>query len=122
MKFSLEEINSQYLVSSYEPGCLVVGKEAFRHSMLLMPERLKEGWPVDGMARLRAADLESLTIHTPVLILLGTGEKQIFPAPEVLAPLIRAGIGCEIMSTSAACRTYNVLLSEERQVLAALIV
>jgi len=55
-------------------------------------------------------------------MLIGTGTVQRFPDPVALRPLIEAGIGFEIMSTPAACRTYNILVAEDRQVVAALIV
>jgi uncharacterized protein len=55
-------------------------------------------------------------------VLLGTGATFIFPEPALLAPLRKAGIGVEVMDTAAACRTYNILLGEERNVVAALIV
>jgi hypothetical protein len=58
----------------------------------------------------------------PELILIGTGSKQRFPKPELLKSLILAKIGFEIMDSQAACRTYNILVSEGRQVLLALIV
>jgi uncharacterized protein len=58
----------------------------------------------------------------PELILIGTGSRQRFPAPELLKNLISAKIGFEIMDSQAACRTYNILVGEGRQVLLALIV
>jgi uncharacterized protein len=58
----------------------------------------------------------------PELILIGTGNKQRFPKPELLKSLILAKIGFEIMDSQAACRTYNILVGEGRQVLLALIV
>jgi uncharacterized protein len=58
----------------------------------------------------------------PELILIGTGNKQRFPSPELLKTLISAKIGFEIMDSQAACRTYNILVGEGRQVLLALIV
>jgi uncharacterized protein len=56
------------------------------------------------------------------IVLIGTGERLDFPQPSVLRPLIEAGIGFEVMDTPAACRTYNILMGEERKVAAALIV
>ncbi len=58
----------------------------------------------------------------PEIVLLGCGARFRFPSPAVLAPLYGAGIGVEVMDTRAACRTYNILLSEGRRVVAALIV
>jgi uncharacterized protein len=57
----------------------------------------------------------------PELLILGTGRRQRFPRAELLAPLAEAGIGWEVMDTGAACRTYNILMSEGRNVAAALL-
>ena len=54
-------------------------------------------------------------------MLLGTGARQRFPHPHLLKPLTEAGIGCESMTSQAACRTYNILMSEGRRVLAAIL-
>ena len=55
------------------------------------------------------------------MIVIGSGPKQEFPAPEVLGAVMSRGIGCEVMDTGAACRTYNILASEGRTVVAALL-
>jgi uncharacterized protein len=52
-------------------------------------------------------------------LLLGTGAVQVFPSVEVRRAFIDAGIGLDVMTTGAACRTYNVLLAEGRPVGAA---
>jgi uncharacterized protein len=58
----------------------------------------------------------------PEIVLVGSGRAFAFPDPSLLAPLYAAGIGVEVMDTRAACRTYNLLLGEGRNVIAALIV
>jgi uncharacterized protein len=58
----------------------------------------------------------------PEVVLIGTGQRQVFPAPAFGAQFLRAGIGFEVMDTGAACRTFNVLVSEQRLVVALLIV
>jgi uncharacterized protein len=58
----------------------------------------------------------------PELVLIGTGSRQRFPKPELLKALVQAKIGFEIMNSQAACRTYNILVGEGRQVVLALIV
>ena len=55
------------------------------------------------------------------IVLLGTGARLRFPHPEILKPLIQAGIGVEVMDVQAACRTYNILMAEERRIAAALL-
>jgi uncharacterized protein len=122
MKFSAEPIESPWFIRAYEPVLIQVGDERHRSSLLLMPERLLEPWPVESVADLAPEALAVLPSYRPDLVLLGTGAQLHFPPPRVLAPLVEAGIGHEVMDTAAACRTWNILLSEGRRVLAALVV
>jgi len=121
MKFAQDQINSKYLIKAYESGCIQVGNTEFRHNLLLMPDQLLESWELDSLQNLSEKDLALLATHKPDMILLGSGEQQLFPHPSLFAPLMQAGIGYEVMPTHAACRTYNILLAEDRRVLAALI-
>jgi uncharacterized protein len=77
---------------------------------------------VKSYADLEAHHFSQLIDLKPELILIGTGKRQRFPKPELLKALISAKIGFEIMDSQAACRTYNILVGEGRQVLLALIV
>jgi len=79
-------------------------------------------WPVKAFEALESGHFEQMLALKPELILIGTGVKQHFPKPELLKALISAKIGFEIMNSQAACRTYNILVGEGRQVLLALIV
>ena len=65
--------------------------------------------------------IERLCEQSPEVVIIGTGTRHVFPSPELLAPMTRAGIGVEVMSTSAACRTYNILSAEGRRVVALLL-
>ncbi len=121
MKFTAELIDNPWVIRAYEPGWIRIGETIHRHNLLLMPERILEPWPVDALERLTPEDLSSLTLHRPEVILFGTGAQQKLLHSTLLAPLAEAGIGHEVMDTGAACRTYNILLSEGRSVLAALI-
>ena len=121
MKFTQDTLDQGYAITGYEPGSLKVRQTEYRESLLLTPEQIIGNWSVSDMSHLVAEDLIRLMEYAPDIIIFGTGETQVFPHPRVLAPLMQQGIGYEIMNTAAACRTYNVLLSEERRVLAALI-
>ena len=68
-----------------------------------------------------AATVERIRERCPEVVIIGTGSRHVFPSPELLAPLSRAGIGVEVMSTPAACRTYNILSAEGRGVVALLL-
>jgi len=60
------------------------------------------------------------SLNSPI-VLLGTGQRQQFPSPAVLRPLLERRIGVEVMDSFAACRTYNILMAEGRDVVAAII-
>lgn len=122
MKFAQDQVNSRYLIDAYESGCIRVGNSEFRQNLLLMPDKLLDVWALQTVQDLSAEDVARLAAHAPDVILIGSGELQVFPHPSLFAPLMEAGIGYEIMPTHAACRTYNILMAEDRRVLAALII
>ncbi|MEO9080024.1 MAG: Mth938-like domain-containing protein [Rhodanobacter sp.] len=90
-------------------------------SFLLAPDRAIEQWSVATATALRASDVDPLLALQPELVILGTGEKQIFPAAEFIAGFLRKGIGIEVMDNAAAARTYNLLAGEGRRVVAGFI-
>lgn len=87
-------------------------------SFILSPQQLLEAWPVASATELTPADLAPLLALQPEVILLGTGERQVFPAPAVMAACLSQGVGLEVMTNAAAARTFNVLASESRKVVA----
>ncbi len=108
-------------ITGYDAGFIAVNGRRLTKSFLLMPKRLIEDWSPAGFDVLREADFESIaTLGCPV-VLLGTGARQRFPAPVLMRSLIDRRIGVEVMDTHAACRTYNILMAEGRDVAAALI-
>lgn len=109
------------LFSGYGPGYVTVNGVRHSNSLIVLPDGI-ETWAPTTFAELAAAHLEPLAGRGMELVLLGTGAKLRFPRPPVVAPLIRAGIGVEVMDTQAACRTYNILVSEGRRVAAAILV
>jgi uncharacterized protein len=78
-------------------------------------------WAVGGFATLVAADFSFIAELKPEIVILGTGAKQRFPGPELGRALAASGAGVEVMDTRAACRTYNILASEGRKVVAAIV-
>lgn len=111
---------SRNYISSVEPGRILIREEVFTESLLIAADLLQL-WPVQDAASMTDAALQQLIDLQPELIVLGTGQQHVFPQMDKLRPLLEAGIGYEIMSTPAACRTYNVLVAEDRNVLAGLI-
>jgi uncharacterized protein len=99
-----------------------VGERTLKRSTIVTPTRLIEDWRPRSIDELLQTDLVPLLEWRPGVVLIGTGARQRFPAPDLLAALYASRLGFEFMDTGAACRTYNVLVAEGRDVAAALIV
>jgi uncharacterized protein len=121
MKFHLQAPTSN-LVTGTGDGWLRVGTREYRENVVLTPETVTPGFAAAGFDALTERDFEALLATSPEIVLLGTGAMQRFPPPRITAPLLRARVGLEVMDTRAACRTYNILVGEGRNVAAALIV
>lgn len=122
MQIHLETGGQANLIRTYETGRIVVNQDSYAQSLIVLPGQLITDWSPQGFEDLALAHFERLAQLQPELILLGTGRRQRFPRGELLTPLIKAGLGWEIMDTGAACRTYNILMGEGRNVAAALLV
>jgi len=122
MKFHLDAPGGLNLIRGYGPGQLRVGERTHTSSVIVTATTIIEDWRPASVHDLTAADLEPVLGLAAEVVLLGTGAHQQFPDSAILRILYEQRIGVEIMDTSAACRTYNVLVSEGRSVAAALIV
>ena len=109
-------------ITAYDAGRITVNGRPLTKSFLLTPRRLIENWPPDSVDSLTEADLQAVADLDCPIVLLGTGPRQRFPAPALMRSLIDRRMGVEVMDTHAACRTYNILMAEGRDVAAALII
>ena len=107
-------------ITAYGEDYVMVNSQRHQSSLIVLPNRI-EPWDVPEFTKLRAEDFEELKALSVDIILLGTGPRQRFPHPGLTAPLAAAGIGLEVMDLKAACRTFNILVAEERKVAAALL-
>jgi uncharacterized protein len=121
MKLTLDANAAVTLVRSYSNGQLRVGEQVFHRSCILTPDRVVPEWRPTKVEDLEERDLQALFAAKPELVLLGTGDHQQFPAVQIRGAFVRAGIGLETMDLGAACRTFNVLVQEGRNVCAALL-
>ncbi len=120
MKISLAATHQNFAIRAYEKGQLIINEQAYRNNLIIMPEQLIPDWRPQSVESLTVADFDELLALKPGMIILGTGERQIFPSAALYAEVTNAGIGVEVMNTPAACRTYNILMSEGRSIAAAL--
>lgn len=118
MQLNLERPDYRWFLRGADGRHVLVNERALTRSCVVSPEALVEEWPVVDAAAMAPADLEPLLALRPELILLGTGERQLFPPAAVLAACLGRGIGMEVMTNAAAARTYSVLAGEGRRVAA----
>ena len=97
-----------------------IGEEFYNSSLILTPENI-ELWEVRKDSELETEHFDVLARLGAEVVILGTGSRIVFPDPAIYAPLINSGVGMEVMDTPAACRTFNVLVSDGRKVVAGLI-
>jgi uncharacterized protein len=121
MRLHLEHDSTAYSIRAYDQGYVRINDQEVRRSVVVMPQQLVTDWPPQHFAALEVAHFEALLALQPEIVLLGTGGRQRFPAPGLLRPLLGQRIGVEVMTTAAACRTYNIIMAEGRQVAAALL-
>ncbi len=122
MKLQSDPHSGANTITGYGEGYVEINKTAYSHAVLLSSNGDIERWSVNTFDELSAANFSQMAILKPELVIIGTGNRQRFPKSELLKALIEAKIGFEIMNSQAACRTYNILVGEGRQVLLALIV
>ncbi len=124
MKFKLET-SQQNLISHYGPGGISVNGETHSGSLIITPNHLIENWFDGAPADLNLEHFQTLLSlpqdDATEIIVLGTGTEHVFPPMSLMAELHAKGIALEVMNTRAACRTYSVLVSEQRPVAAALL-
>ena len=116
MKFAREPSVDSNAIRGYDATSLRVGGAVLTRSCLIDAQHVIEDWPVRDVATLRIDHFEPAFEWQPEIIVLGTGARQIFPPATLYAAIRSRGIGFEVMDMGAACRTYNVLLSESRRV------
>lgn len=121
MKFHLTRPDGRNLFTGYGPGFVAINGTPHRSSVIVTADQVL-AWEIDRAAALSEAVFARLAALPVEILLLGTGRVLSFPHPRLTQPLRDAAIGLEVMDTAAACRTYNILLGEDRRVGAALLV
>jgi uncharacterized protein len=112
---------ASHLIRAWEPGRIRIAERWLTGNVIVGAERIIEGWSVATATSLTLDDLAPALALEPTIVLLGTGTERFLPDIDLMATLAARSVGLEIMSTPAACRTFNVLLQEQRRVVAALL-
>lgn len=121
MKLHLANLGDTKLFTAHGPDHVMVNGERYDRSIAVLAEEVRSDWAVADFDALSAADFDYFLALKPDVLLLGTGARQRFPHPRLYRSLTDAGIGVECMDTPAACRTYNILVAEDRKVIAAIL-
>ena len=121
MKFAQDSQQEGYVITAYDDASVSINGKAFSESLIITTTKLDENWDVTSIESLQASHIDQVLTFSPELIIIGTGNKLTFPAVEMYSNIIKHGIGVDFMDTRAACRTYNILMSEGRHVVAGLI-
>ena len=121
MKLQREAIPSLNAFTGYGAGYVMVNHRRIERSVVVLPDRIISDWAATTFEALAPAHLGALAELGCEIVLLGTGSQLRFPRPEIVRPIVESRVGFEVMDVQAACRTYNILLSEERRVAAALL-
>lgn len=108
------------IIRAYAAGSITTNFETVTRAVVLAPDGIAE-WAPDSASSITAADIEQLVAYAPEVILIGTGAKLVFPPQASLAPARAKRIGIEVMDTAAACRTYNLLVTDGRKVVVGLL-
>jgi uncharacterized protein len=106
--------------SGYGEGFVMVNGQRHEQNIVVTPEQLLP-WNAQSFDSLKEEDFQSILELAPEILLIGTGARQRFPHPKLTRALAARRIGVEAMDLQAACRTYNILMAEERRVAAALL-
>ncbi len=122
MKFSEDYGNSQYALTGYDDHYIQANQTRYGHSLIITPATLVTDWSPNTPEQLMHQDVMQELIELEAeIVLLGTGRRIHFPPPKILALFSEHQIGLEVLDSASACRTFNILLSEGRNVAAGLL-
>lgn len=121
MDLTLDRPGDHLYIRSASPAGFTIGDECHPGPIIVSSSQVITDWPATTVEALNETLLESIVRLEPEVVLLGTGTRQVFLPPELMMVFFRHQAGLEVMTTEAACRTFNVLVSESRNVVAALL-
>ena len=120
MKLHLAQTPNQNVITGYGSGYVLINGQRHDNNLIVTAKIIVPNWSAISESELDESDLAPVIELVPQIVLIGSGGRIRFPKPAALKGLIAAKIGYEVMDTYAACRTYNILLEEGRNVAAAL--
>jgi uncharacterized protein len=122
MDLTLEHPGDHLFIRSVSARGIQVVDDFYNSSIIVSTKQVTPHWPVNSVENITEQHLEKVLDLQPELVLIGTGARQAFLSPRQMMYFYSRNIGVEVMTTDAACRTFNVLVSESRNVVAALLI
>ena len=122
MKLHLTRSTGEHLFTGYGADYVSINAQRYEYAIVVAPGRAVQPWEATQFEALTPAHFEALLELQPEIVILGTGATLRWPHPALTRALAAAAVGFEAMDTKAACRTYNILMAEGRQVVAAILV
>ena len=113
--------SSVQTITAHGPGWVGVQADRIEHSVVIGSRGQRLPWGCERFEDLGPEHFAQLAEQGCEVVIFGSGQKLRFPQPAWLRPLIAKRIGVETMDTAAACRTYNILAQEGRDVAVALL-
>lgn len=121
MPLAEDIITARYSIQGYDQGQVTINETRYHDSLILSPDQLISPWPVNSIDDLDSNHLDEVIKLKPDVVLLGTGQYQHFPDPSIFGLFAELQLGLEVMNNGALCRTFNILVAEDRNVVAAII-
>ena len=121
MPLAEDIVTSRHRFTSYAADSVSINEAVYRQSLVVTASEIHCPWAVTSLEQLAADNLAPIFASAPAVVLLGTGEQQRFPDARIFALFGERGIGLEVMDNGALCRTFNILVAEDRAVTAAII-
>ena len=121
MPLAEDIVTSRHRITAYSASTITVNDSIYRQSLIMTASTMHCPWPVTSMQQLSPENLAPIFESKPAVVLLGTGPRQQFPEARIFGLFGEQGIGLEVMDNGALCRTFNILVAEDRAVTAAII-
>jgi len=121
LKLHLANLGDTKMFTAHDAHHVMVNRVTYDHSIVVSATEVREDWPVTDFDALNESHFNYFLHDHPEVILVGTGATQRFAHPKLYRALTDLGVGVEFMDTPAACRTYNILVAEDRKVVAAVL-
>ena len=121
MDLTLQKNSSDKIIKNYENHKIYIDKEKYDFNIFVSKDFIMK-WSLEDINKIVMNDIDDILKFNPEILIIGTGVHPILPKKEIITQLHNNNIGVEFMSTDAACKTFNVLLHEDRNVIAGLVV